>query len=104
MHGGENLHWVVARIDTLEFLVDLENSRQLSIQFAAWNMRQIQIDTHAFFFNAEPIVDADIENLSCRNIARHQVSVFGISILEEIIALIFRNRAGLARILRFAWH
>ena len=96
MDGGKDLHGRVARIDSLELLVNLEDAAQLAVEFAPWNVRQIQVDALPVLLDAQPFVHADIEDLARGDVARHEVAVFGIAILEKIVPLGFGNVARIA--------
>ena len=70
MYGRENLHRFVARIHTLKLLVDLQNATQLTVKLAPFDMRQIEIDALAVFFNTQPFIHANVKDFTSRNIAR----------------------------------
>ena len=72
------LAWVLAR----ELLIDLENALELALERLAGHVRQVQEHGHAAA-HAEAHVD-----LSARHVARDQVPVLGIALLEEVPALV----------------
>ena len=104
MHGGKDFHGMIARVDALEFLVNLQDPAQLAVQFATWNMRQIQVHALLARLNAQALVHADVENLARRNVSRHQIAVFRITFLQEVVPLGVRNLPRVARILRSSRH
>lgn len=75
MDRGTNLHRHIARIDTLEFFVNIKNATKLAIQFTARNMRQVEVDALAIRLNAEPFVNANVENFPRREVARYEIAI-----------------------------
>ena len=98
MHSREDLHWLVTWIDALELFVDFEDTAKLSIQLLARNVREVEIDALSIRFDTAAFVHTDVEDLSRRNVARYEVTVRGISLLEEVVTLVFWNLLGISRV------
>src|ERR1044071_4320128 len=92
----------MARIVTDEHLVDFQNRAELSIESFGGNVRQIEIDlvltadTHA--------INAHLKNRARGNIARNEITVRRILLLEEIQALVFGNRRRCTNVALLARH
>src|SRR6185503_13176508 len=102
MHARKDSHGHVTRIVADKHLVDLENRPQLSVQLRGGNVRQIEKDlvvaAHA------KSIDAHLKDLARRDVARHEIAVRGISLFEEIPALVLRNRRWRSDIALFPRH
>src|ERR1700756_1900126 len=95
MHAGKNLHGRVARIVPDKLLVDLENAFQLLVENLAVNVRQVEVD-HRLSVDAEAVLVNDLEDGPCSHVARNQIPVLGIPLLEKVPALAFWNALGIA--------
>ncbi len=104
MNRRENLHRYIPRIDPLELFVNVQNAAKFAIEFRARNMREIQIHTLLIFVDTQTVVHANVENLACSDVARHEIAILGIALFEEVIPLRFGNRFRIARILGLARH
>ena len=92
--GREDLHRHVARVDALEFLVDFQDAAQLAVELVARNVRQVEIHAQPVLLDAQPLVDADVEDLARGDVARHEVAVLRIALFEEVVPLALGNRRG----------
>ena len=86
VHAGEDLHRLLARIDADELLVDLENAVELAVQRGAVDVREVEVD-HGLAVEAEAELVDDLVNGARGHVARDQVAVLGIPLLEEVEAL-----------------
>ncbi len=90
MHRRENLHGLGSGIDAEKFFINLENAFEFAVQNFARNVRDVEIhgglpvDAQLFLIN-------DAVNGSRSDVARNEVAVLRIPLLEEIKALVFRN-------------
>ena len=71
VNGRKDLHRMIAWIDSLELLVDLEDAAKLAIEFLARDVRKVEVHALAIFLDATTFVDANVENLACRDVTRH---------------------------------
>src|SRR5579863_807895 len=101
VHTGENFHGLFARVDAAEFFVDFENAFKFAVEGLAIDVGDIEIDgglaVEAEFFLIDDAVDG-----AGGDVARNQISVFRIPLLEEVETLVFGNGfygAGFAGIL-----
>ena len=103
MDGREYLHRYFVRIIAHELLVDLDDAAELDVQFLRILVRQIEVH-HVLAVNAELLVDADVENFTRRDVARHQVAVSRIFLFKEIprLAVLVRPDAAALAACRFA--
>ena len=53
VHGREDLHRRLARVDALELLVDAEDAAQLAVELRPLDVRQVEVDAVAVRFEAE---------------------------------------------------
>ena len=104
MHGRENFHRHDPRIDALELLVDLQNAAEFAIERLAGHVREVEVNAQSVLLDRQPLGGADVENLAGGNVARHEVAVLRIPLLEEIAPLDFRNVAGITGVVRRLGH
>ena len=90
MDGGEDLHRLVPRVDSLELLVDLHDAAELAIEDGGGNVRDVEVDG-VLALDAHSHVLHHREDLARGDVARNQVSVPGIFLLEEMPALVLGN-------------
>src|SRR5215470_19849962 len=83
VHAGEDLHRHARRVVADELLVDLDDALQLLLELLAAEVREIEIDL-IFPIDAELELAADVEDLARRDVARHQVPVRRVALLEEV--------------------
>src|SRR5487761_491103 len=103
MHRGENFHRLLARIRADKFLVNLEDAFEFAVEHLARKMREVEIDgvhsREAEFFLEDNFVDG-----ARGDVARDQVAVFWVPLLEEIKTFLLRNRTSGARVTGFSRH
>src|SRR5262245_8187837 len=104
MDSRKDFHGRCPWIDALEFFVDVENAAELAAQLLRRDMRQVEIDALPVFFNGQPFVHANVENLAGLDVARHKVLVLRVALLKKIETLIFRDRERVARVLWLPRH
>jgi len=97
MHAGEDLHRLDAGIDTAEFFIDFENAFELAIESFAVDVRNVEIDG-SLAIEAELFLINDAMNGAGGDVARNEVPVFRIPLLEKVEALVFGNGSGGARV------
>ncbi len=73
-------------IDADKLLVNLENAAELAVQRRAVDVREVEID-HRLAVDAEAELVDDFVNGARGHVARHEVAVFRIPLLEEVEAL-----------------
>src|SRR3989441_2897800 len=95
MHAGENLHRRGARIIADELFVDFENAFQFAVENLTIDVREIEID-HRLAVDSEVMFVHDFMDGTRSHIARHEISVLRIPLLQKIPAIIFRNRIRIA--------
>ena len=83
--AGEDTHRDVARVVADEHLVDFENRAELAVESLGRDVRQIEVDL-VVAVDAEA-VEADLENLARRDVARDEVAVGRVLLFEEVPAL-----------------
>ena len=86
MYGREDLHRHLARILTDELRVHLENAAKLALEVIRRDMGEVEVNA-ALIVDAEPHVDADLEDCTRCDVARDEVAVCRIHLLEEIPGL-----------------
>ena len=86
MHGREDLHRHLARILTDELRVHLENAAELALEVIRRDMGEVEVNA-ALIVDAESHVDADLEDRTRCNVARDEVAVCRIHLLEEVPGL-----------------
>ena len=99
MHAGKNLHRRVARIVAHKLLVDFQNPFQLPVENLAIDVCQVEIN-HRLAVNAEVELVDDFKDGARGHVARHQIAVFRIPLLEEVPTLALRNRLRITLIAR----
>ena len=97
VHARKYFHRRVSWIVPDELLVNFQNTFQLAIQNLPVNMRQVEI-YHRLAIDAEVVFINDFEYGAGGDIARNQVAVLRVPLLQKIPALAFRNRFRIARI------
>ena len=85
MHAGEDLHWLIMRIDADELFVDFEDAAELAIESFAIDMRQVEIN-HRLSVEPEAVFVNDLVNGARRDVTRNQVAVFWVPLFEEVKA------------------
>ncbi|MNI28010.1 hypothetical protein D3C73_817710 [compost metagenome] len=83
MHSREDFHRNFAGIIAHEFFIDFDNAAQLDVQLLRVLVGEIQVH-HVLAVNAQPLVDTYIKNLPGGNIARHQIPVRRIFLLQKV--------------------
>ncbi len=107
MDGGEDLHRVRVRVLPGELLVDLEHSGELLPQHLARQVRHVEVDLVLVLaglgaIDAALLVEALLEQLAARDVARDEVPVAGVLLLEEVVAPALGDVAPGAHLLRVA--
>ncbi|MNZ63821.1 hypothetical protein D3C78_819750 [compost metagenome] len=83
MNRREDFHWNFTRIITHKLLVNFDNSAELNIKLLRIFVRKIKVH-HIFAIDPKLLVHADMENFTCRNVTRNQITVGRIFFLQEI--------------------
>ncbi|CDN41770.1 hypothetical protein BN871_AL_00170 [Paenibacillus sp. P22] len=98
----EDLHRQLARIVADELLVDLDDAAELDVELLGILMGKIEVD-HILAVDAELLVDAYGEDLAGRDVARHEVAVSRVFLLEEVprLAVLVRPDAAAFAARRF---
>ena len=78
------------RIDADELFVDFENAAELAVQRLTVDVREVEVD-HGLAVDAETLLVDHFVNGARGHVARHEVAVFRIPLLEEVEALGFRD-------------
>ncbi len=100
---GEDLHGGRPGVVARELLIDLHDPAQLAGEVVGVLVGQVEVD-HVPAADAHVLIDADVEDLAGRDVARHEVAVRGVLLLEEVQALVLRDVRGGAVIARLAGH
>ena len=79
----EDLHRYFTRVVPYEFLVDFEDPTKFDVEFFRIFVRQVEVD-HVLAVDAEFLVNTYIEDLTCRDVTRYEVSVCWIFLFEEV--------------------
>ena len=103
MHARKNLHGHFARIITHKLFVDFQNAFQLAIENLAIDVGQVEVD-HRLAVDSQMVLIDNFVDCAGRHIARHQVAVFRIPVLEKIPTIAFRYVTGIAFIARRSRH
>ena len=92
VHGGEDAHRVLVRVLADELLVDLEDAGELLAEHLARQVRHVEVDLVLVLAalrveDAAPLVEALLEELAAGDVARDEVAVAGVLLLEEVVAV-----------------
>ena len=101
MNCGENLHWSVARINTLKLLIDFKNTTEFSIERLPRDVCEVEVHAQTIFLNRQTVSGADIKNFTSGDITRHEIPVFRISFFKKVIPLVYWNIFRVTGILWF---
>ena len=78
MNCGENLHWSVARINTLKLLIDFKNTTEFSIERLPRDVCEVEVHAQTIFLNRQTVSGADIKNFTSGDITWYEIPVFRI--------------------------
>ena len=103
MHAGENLHrrctWIIA----YKLLVDLQDAFQLAVENGRINVGEVEIN-HRLPINSQSLLVNHLVDGAGGDVARHQIAVLGIPLLQKIPAFALGNRLRIAGIAFFLWY
>ena len=97
MDAWEDLHRKFCRIVTDELTVDLDDAAELALQVFATKVRKVE-EHHVSAANAKAVLHANLEDLTCRDIARHDVSILWVALFEEVVPLGIGDLSWVARV------
>src|SRR5262249_53439355 len=103
--GREDAHRVVVRILPDELVVDLEHPGELLREHVLRQVGDVEVDLELVLpalrvEHATVLVEALEKELAARDVARDEVAVTGVLVLEEVVALLLRNVASPPSLLR----
>src|SRR5260370_8760487 len=109
VHGREDAHRIEVRVFADEPLVDLEHAGELLAKQLARQMRHVEIDLVLVLaalgvVDASLFVEAPLEELAARNVARDEIAVRRILLFEEVVARVLGNVSPRPMLLRIARH
>ena len=103
MHGGENFHGFVPRIDAEEFFVDFENAFELAVERFARDVRDVEINGSLTIEPKLFLIDDAMNRARC-DVARDEVAVLRIPLFQEIEAFSFGDASWRALLLGIPRH
>src|SRR5713226_6719984 len=95
VHAGEDFHGHVARIVAHKLFVNFEDAFQLAIKHLAIDVSQVEI-YHWLAVDPKIVLVDNLEDGASGHVARHQVAILRIPLLQKIPALTLRNTLRLA--------
>src|SRR5690242_177447 len=90
VHAGENLHRLFARVHAEKLFVDFQNAFEFAVEGLARDVADVEING-GFSIEAELFLVNDAVNGARGDVARNEVPVLRVPLLEKIEALFFRN-------------
>ena len=97
VHTGENLHRLDAGIHADEFLVDFEDPFEFAVEHFFGNVREVEIDGLLAANSLLQLEDDFVDGARC-DVARHEIAVLRIPLLEKIKSFGRGNRKWRARV------
>ena len=101
MNCWKNFHWGNARVYALKFFIDFKDPTKFSVESFPRNMREVEIDAKAIFFNRQTVSCTNIKNFPSSDVPRNKVSVLWISLFKKVVSLIYWDILWIPGVLRF---
>ena len=95
---------IFPRIHPLKLLVDLEDATEFAVEHLPRQVREIKVNAEPILLDRQPVGRADVENLTGRDVARHEVAVFWIPLFEKVAAFGLGNFPRIPWVLRLPRH
>ena len=103
VHAGKDFHrrgaWIIAH----ELLVDFQDAFQLAVENGRINVGEVE-KNHRLPINSQPLLVNHLVDGAGGDVARHQIAVLGIPLLQKIPAFALGNRLRIAGIAFFLWY